>query len=401
MGATAREKQRTLSAESARIAVLILVGLCARSLFASGIEPPPDRAAEVVVGHQHAVVLLPEGVPVSDYENEGYRLRRVGERPDGSVEVAIDVWVAETSKPHGQPGSPKPPASSRADASPVIAQLARAVTLRSADPEERARRLSSWVARNIRYRLDRDLPQTPDAVLRRRDAYCTGASRLLVALLRASGLEAREVPGYAVAGTPNSPVGFHRWVEYRTRGGAWRFTDPLASVGFVPATFVRLSSQNVSAAALDRNWTLLNHDDALQPIGVDSSLPVGLRTVPSPRAQTRGARIRISVSADAAAPAGYRAVLKGAWIRERPLAPGHDAIFVQVPAGTYQLLVDRVPAVDGPRADPRTEAPMRPAFERSVIITREQALSGTVLEFEFLVADSDAATGPRVSRSMR
>ncbi len=100
------------------------------------------------------------------------------------------------------------------------------------------------MARSIAYELDRDQPQDAGAVLERRSGYCTGVARLTVSLLRAVGIPAREVAGYVLAsGGGGSGSGYHRWIEAYLPDRGWAFSDPLRSHHYVPATYLRLASE--------------------------------------------------------------------------------------------------------------------------------------------------------------
>lgn len=342
---------------------------------ASSFEPSPDRSAEVVEGRQSARVLVPPGVPIVDYDNEGYRLRRLSERDDGSIEIEVETWAVadDSAQAEWQPPTPVP---ATMHSVPAVERLTGALTARLTDPDERARRLTSWVARNIDYRLDRSRSQSAEAVLERRDAYCTGAARLLVALLEVAGLEAREVPGFAVEGTTTSPPGLHRWVEYRPSGGPWRFVDPLATFGFVPATFVRLPSERLPMAALEQPWKLLGHVDGLIPIAQDPAFPVGIRTVATARMRPDGARVHVHVPTDRSADVIHRVVLRGPWIRERTVQGNGEAVFAAVAPGAYDVRVERL-------SETAAGTPLSvPVRHRSFTVSRRQAVEGLVLNID-------------------
>lgn len=357
---------------------------------------PPDRDAEVVEGQQRALVLVPPGVAVSDYRNEGYSLRRGALRADGYVEVEIEITasvrsVGETDAVSGRSAGRRQSAS--------VERLARALTARHEQPEERARRLAAWVARNIEYRLDRSLPQTPEAVLERRDAYCTGAARLLVALFEAAGLEAREVPGYAVAGTPTNRVpGFHRWVEYRPPRGEWRFVDPLSTFGFVPASFVRLADERLQRVALEVGWNLVEFQDALRPVGHDGVLPPGVFTVAMAGMRPVGARVRVLGPAGADGDETYRVVLRGRWVRERTFRADGQAVFVNVAPGTYDVVLERRSPEAG-RGEGRAPFEAARIFQRSLVITESQASDGALLNV--VVSSGELADREDRTRSRR
>ena len=348
---------------------------------------PPDRSAEVVEGEQRSRILVPPGIDVRDYDNEGYSLRRIARRPDGALEVEVRVFAA----PRSGGGAAADPLPIRAE-SASMQRLVGALTERLHDPEARARRLTAWVARNIEYRLDRSRSQSADAVLERRDAYCTGSSRLLVALLNAAGLEAREVPGFAVEGTSNSSPGFHRWVEYRPPNGSWRFVDPLSTFGYVPATFVRLAGEEVTTASADASWKLLDLVDRLSPFANDPGFPSGMRSVGTDRTQARGARVRVVAVENATTDEEFRVVLRGPWIRERVLRGGETAVFTDVSAGAYEMVIEKSDLQRG-----EAGSAVR-VFERSLIVEPQEAAAGRILEVNWSPTATVEAAGNRLER---
>ena len=179
-----------------------------------------------------AAILPPPGAVVLPYANAGYRLEPSAE---GGVRVEV------TLEPLGSTALLGPlPDPARGAVERVAAVVASGAVTRY----EAVSRVLGWVSREIRYELDRELPQDPAAVLLRRSAHCTGVARLSVALLAALAIEAREVAGFVAA----EPAGgeYHRWIEvfYPDRG--WVFSDPLRYHHYVPPTYVRFASELVA-----------------------------------------------------------------------------------------------------------------------------------------------------------
>ncbi|KAB2966954.1 MAG: transglutaminase domain-containing protein, partial [Thermoanaerobaculia bacterium] len=246
---------------------------------------------------------------------------------DGTASVEVDL------APLGSRAAFAPPAGSDGGR---VSKVARAVTVGARDRYDAAGRLLAWVAANVGYELDRSADQSPEAVLLRRSAYCTGLARLSVALLTAAGIEAREVPGYVleeVSGGP--PAGFHRWIEvwYPDRG--WVFSDPIASHHFVPATYLRLDEARLEAAP--GAGVLLARSDGIREVDlVPGRAPVRAFRV-RPNESTRlaaGLLLRLSPAIEGAATLEDRA----GGSRAVTLAGGRGA-FLGLEPGRYELKV--------------------------------------------------------------
>ncbi|MCB1007376.1 MAG: transglutaminase domain-containing protein, partial [Acidobacteria bacterium] len=206
-------------------------------LAAALVAPALATTGVVVAGSDRARILLPPGVDVVPYSNQGYDLRV----EDGVATIDVDLSPLRSQAPF-QPVLRAEPTA--------VERVAGAVTWGSRSRLEAANRLLAWVAGNVRYRLDRSASQEARDVLERRSAYCTGYARLGVALLEAVGIEAREVAGYVAGERPGTGgAGFHRWIEIRYPDRGWVFSDPMASLGFVDATYLRIASDRLSIPA--------------------------------------------------------------------------------------------------------------------------------------------------------
>ena len=209
-------------------------------------------------------------------------------------------------------------------------------------------RLLGWVARNVRYRLDRHEPQDAESVLVRGDAYCTGVARLSVALLRAVGLEAREVAGFVVddhaggvAGAfeedpPSS--GYHRWIEVRYPDRGWVFSDPLRYHHFVPANYVRLSSEQLDlpSDAAAGNGRALARSRRVEIVDVYAPAP---DPILARRNRLRQVASTLRVMVEPAAGSRGTSRLSGdGSVWTQPLVDG-EATFVGLNAGSYELVI--------------------------------------------------------------
>lgn len=220
-----------------------------------------SAATTLTSGTDVATLLVPAGVRVVDYANEGYRLKV--EDGVAHVEVRLDGLGSRqgfTTPARARTGS--------------VAFLARSVTAGAKTRYEAVSRLLGWVAANVRYDLDRGAPQDAATVLARRSGYCTGIARLAVGLLASVGIPAREVAGYIVEDQPGGArSGYHRWIEVLYEDRGWVFADPLASHHFVPATYLRLAADTVEGGE-PGHALLLSHVDRLEDREVLATTPL-------------------------------------------------------------------------------------------------------------------------------
>jgi len=211
-----------------------------------------------------------------------------------------------------------------------IARLARGLASGSRTQYDAATRILGWVARHIEYSPDRGASQRAEDVLARRLGYCTGVARLTVALLRAVGLQAREVAGWviddAVAGT-----GYHRWVEVFFNDRGWVFSDPLSTHHFVPATYVRLASDELR---LDDGLEglLLERDDRLASVDLYPSAGPGIQARRnSPRRLAAAVRVEVEGSSS-----GLAMLVGNTALHRKALVDG-ETTFVGLEPGRYRL----------------------------------------------------------------
>jgi hypothetical protein len=293
------------------------------ALLALSFGAPLGAVEGVVVGGvDRATILPPAGVALVDYENSGYRLRRV----DGVARVEVDLTPIGSETPFAPPPG---------DAGTAEAKLARALTAGSRTHHEAVSRILVWLAGNVRYDLDREAPQDAATVLARRSAYCTGFARLAVALLAEVGVEAREVAGYVVDDLPGGPrSGFHRWIEVRYPDSGWVFSDPLASHGFVAASYLRLASE-VLGPGEPGPALLLSRDDRTGPIDVLPGAPsVPLRVRPN-RADRQAAALRVALESGGEG----EAILDHGGLRRTVALTRGRGTFLGLEPGVYRLKV--------------------------------------------------------------
>jgi hypothetical protein len=286
----------------------------------------PVTAAEAtgvaMEGTDRARIQLPAVALAESYGNFGYALSVAG----GIAEVTVDLRPLESREPFTPPR-----VEGRESA---VRRLARSVTAGATNRYDASSRLLDWVARHIRYELDRQQPQEAAAVLERRSGYCTGISRLTVALLEAVGIPAREVPGFVAESAPGRPAGYQRWVEifYGDRG--WVYSDPLLAQHYVPATYVRLASEVLMADAGDEHGRLLQRHDHRAVVDLFRLAPPGVSARRNHAAQIAGA-LDIEVGGGASG----MAVLEGAGHRRVGAVIEGRSTFVGLEPGTYLLTV--------------------------------------------------------------
>lgn len=300
-----------------------------------------------VAGADSARILPPAGAVIEGYENVGYRLVRRGDE----VEVLVDTSPLESTASF----TPTRSRRSRRGAEEVereVERLARGLTTSSQTVYEASSKILDWVSRHIEYDADREQSQAPGAVLARQRAYCTGIARLTVALLKAAGLEAREVPGW-VAGE-----GYHRWVEIYLPDRGWVFSDPLRSHHYVPASYVRLAG-NELVPELGLEGLLVSRDDRIHDDDLVPSARTGIR-VRRNKEDRVAAALHVRVEDQAS---GW-AVLQGTRKRYVQDVVDGRVSFIGLPPGRYHLhlLFGAAPSWV-PRMEHQLElVDLRPAF---------------------------------------
>ncbi|HVS65840.1 MAG TPA: transglutaminase-like domain-containing protein [Thermoanaerobaculia bacterium] len=321
---------RRRTARLALLAPLVLAALCTAPAASSAGIPPdarslwkaPGGAGIAVEGLDHALWRMPPEAVIADYSNDGYRL----EVREGWVEVEVEVVPLGSSHPFQVPTAPA--------GTDELATLARHVASGARTRYEAVSRVLSWVARNIRYELDREASQAPERVVDRRTAYCTGIARLSVALLDRLEIEAREVSGYVFADDLAGEGGYHRWIEVLYPDRGWVFSDPLHSHHFVPANYVRLDSERLE---------LEREGPAGEGLFRDRRLPARdlyLHGPPGVLARVNGGRqVAAALRVELEPPVRARMTLSGGGVSRSTRIEGRASTFVGLEAGVYRLEV--------------------------------------------------------------
>jgi hypothetical protein len=290
------------------------------------------RTGRVVVGWERAVIVQPLAARVVAYQNAGYRLELDGGATVVRVDLdPIDSVALFSPRPRGRNGD----GQHRGDR---VERLALGITANATTVYDASSLILDWVARNIRYELDRTASQELEAVLDRRSAYCTGIARLTVGLLMASGIEAREVPGWvAAANDRGGPQGYHRWVEIHFPDRGWVFSDPLWSHHFVPSTYVRLESESLLLSGsfdAEDGAEVVERSSRLEIIDISPHGGAEVLVRPN-RLEQRLAALRVVLEPSRA---GW-AILDGAGLRRRARLRDGTVTFVGLPSANYVLTV--------------------------------------------------------------
>lgn len=315
---------------SARAVLWILLGLLV-------CGPLYGRGGIAVEGVDRARLLAPAGARVSNYTNVGYHLQWV----DDEVHIEVEASPLISSSPFLLPEAPETEGSQE----DPMARLARGLTVGVDTHYDAISRILGWVAREIEYDLDRDQNQEAVAVLERRSGYCTGIARLTVSLLRAVGIEAREVAGYVVGGGLSTPSGYHRWIEAYLPDRGWVFSDPLRSHHYVPANYLRLASEEL-ALSRGTEGLLLERRDAVETVDLYPQAVPGITARRNWERQLAAA-LRIQIADQSH---GVAELTGGSLRRLHTLIDGKTT-FVGLAPGSYQL---------------RLLLPDRPAVERAI-----------------------------------
>jgi transglutaminase-like putative cysteine protease len=139
--------------------------------------------------------------------------------------------------------------------SPDIQELAQNIVGNTKSESQAAKKISYWLRQNLQYGGSMMLKDTDAlSVMHNKYSICCGWAHLFIALARASGIPARFVGGYVIAGSftyPTSTDGLdrvttfntslmHAWVELWYPNQGWVAYDPQSSAGFVDTHHIRL-----------------------------------------------------------------------------------------------------------------------------------------------------------------
>jgi hypothetical protein len=120
---------------------------------------------------------------------------------------------------------------------PTIRKLVRKIRGKETRPLKVVRRLERWVYVNLRQTNAANASTALD-VLDNRAGDCTEHTLLLVTLVRAAGIPAREVGGLAYLDGKRPQFGWHAWAEVHD-GGQWVTVDPTWDQVYVDATHIK------------------------------------------------------------------------------------------------------------------------------------------------------------------
>ena len=289
-------------------------------LLAATSREAQAQHALALEGVDEVGALAPAAAHIEPYENAGYRLWLEGD----TVRVRVDNAHLESEASF----EPRP-----ADPTDRVQALAASLTSQSTTRYDATSAILNWVARNIRYDLDRSASQGAKSVLERRSGYCTGIARLSVELLRSLGIEAREVAGYVLGDGPGDVRGYHRWIEVDYGASDWAFSDPISSHHFVPATYVRLASDELDLSQPGDALVLSRHHN-LHARDVYPGPPARVRARKNTDHQVAGA-IRVRVEGRVR---GLVQLHHGA-TTHRTTLDGGSATFTGLEPGDYRLEV--------------------------------------------------------------
>lgn len=292
-----------------RISAILLVLVPGLGILPASLAADAGRAVD---GFDRARILPPPGALVRDYQDNGYRLKTDG----GEVVVEVDASPVRSTARFLRP---------RRWGRDELSRLAKGLVTGALTEYEAASRVLGWVARHVEYDLDRSEPQDALAVLKRRSAYCTGAARLSVALLKAAGIEAREVAGYVVG------EGFHRWIEVRFADRGWVMSDPLRSHHYVPATYLRLAGEKL-ATGRGIDGLLLEREDRIVVVDLYPDATAGVLA-----RRNSGRRLAGAVRLEAPGHAAGTAILECPTVRYSHALADGGTTFVGLRPGTYKL----------------------------------------------------------------
>ena len=288
-----------------------------------GVGPSVAHASGVAVeGRDWAMVQVPASALVESYSNSGYRVTM----REGVAEVEVRLSPLLSLDPFELPTD--------VGRDPV-GVLVKSLLIDASSRYEAVARVLSWVAREIRYDLDREASQSPLGVLERRSGYCTGIARLTATLLNRAGIPSREVAGLvAIDNEGQSSLVYHRWVEIQYRDKGWVFSDPSSFHNYVPALYVRLASETLLPRANTDPAVLLERRDDRQVVDLAPLSPSGISTRRNSERQLAGA-LAVQVEGNP----GGTAVLEGTGQRRaHPLISG-SSTFVGLEPGSYVLTV--------------------------------------------------------------
>ncbi len=220
-----------LKLQDKRVAQSSVIGVDALSLSVKADRRIGDPSK---VEELNMVVGLAESFVLSSAPNQ-----EASKRPDGRYDVTIRaIPGARVTKKERDMALL---ATANVDSgNAAIVEQAKIVVAGSATPREKVTALNHWVYENLKKSLSTNL-STASQVLDHRTGDCTEHTVLLVALLRAIGIPAREVSGVMYMGDDYMAFGWHAWVEVEL-DGHWVQVDPSWDEPVSNATHLKLGA---------------------------------------------------------------------------------------------------------------------------------------------------------------
>ncbi len=157
-----------------------------------------------------------------------------------NVTASFDPLAGFAFEPAGTDGVDYVSSSKLARVDSSIRSLSQSIAGNASDPLEKLALLASWVHDNVEYDLNyKDSAYDSVTTLGTRRGTCDEIGHLLVALLRAQGIPARHVVGFAFSGEQWLP---HAWTEARING-EWVPADAtFGELFFLDALHLRLAA---------------------------------------------------------------------------------------------------------------------------------------------------------------
>lgn len=170
---------------------------------------------------------------------------------------------------------------------PRTVALAKEITKGMTDERQKAAAISAWLQKNCTYTLSPQQPWfgqdfTDFFLFSSRQGYCEHFATAMTLLLRASGVPARYVEGYAVPSAADSTsmnvyevtnAQAHAWVEYYSSRYGFLTVDPTPGSA-LPAASALIKTQSGSSASSSVPSAVGKDSSALSSKSQDSSAPV-------------------------------------------------------------------------------------------------------------------------------
>ena len=202
---------------------------------------------------------------VPNFQNIAYGLIEQ-KKPEAAFEAKMQDDAAQMQELYG----------STDHITPRVAALAKKITQGKTDERQKAAAISAWLQENCTYTLSPPQPWlgqdfTDFFLFSSRQGYCEHFATAMTLLLRASGVPARYVEGYAVPSTAQSTsmnvyevtnAQAHAWVEYYSSRYGFLTADPTPGSALPAASALLKIQSNSSESA-----------SAPSAAGKDSSAP--------------------------------------------------------------------------------------------------------------------------------